>query len=334
MRRIIPNHVTTLWLQCNVIDARGLRSLARGLLEMPDDARLSSMSLGENAFSPAFLGEVPRPEALARALEKLSRAAGRRARHATTQVVSVCRVGTGRYVCMCLLLQSVREWLSLSSECESSFDWWITTSPSAHALHACKGHICGRHTRPLRFTQTSRVSPRKRRALRVKKALDGSSSSRAMRRSSSSAATPRGAASPRGTGATPPSAGATSFRGSKDAQTPGSARGGGGRPMSSGSKASGTSPPTRTSRRVSSSPAAATDLDAHSYGASPAPASAAPGAAAAATLGKKRGGPEELGCVASRVSRKARFDAATADAIAQRWLQARRFQVPRRADAR
>lgn len=79
MRRgIIPNHVTTLWLQCNVIDARGLRSLARGLLEMPDDARLSSMSLGENAFSPAFLGEVPRPEALARALEKLSRAAGRR----------------------------------------------------------------------------------------------------------------------------------------------------------------------------------------------------------------------------------------------------------------
>ena len=122
-----------------------------------------------------------------------------------------------------------------------------------------------------------------------KKALDGSSSSRAMRRSSSSAATPRGAASPRGTGATPPSAGGTSFRGSKDAQTPGSARGGGERPMSSGSKASGTSPPTRTSRRVSSSPAAATDLDAHSYGASPAPASAAPGAAAAATLGKKRG---------------------------------------------
>jgi len=70
------NDVTTIWLQHNLIDTRGLQHLARGLRGLPvNGARLRSISLGANQFHKALKAEDPINGPCARALDQLFAAA-------------------------------------------------------------------------------------------------------------------------------------------------------------------------------------------------------------------------------------------------------------------
>jgi len=70
---------TTLWLQNNAIDAKGLRDLARGLRTMPNSvSTIRSMSLGANAFHAALQRDSLDCNATVRALEDIKAAAATR----------------------------------------------------------------------------------------------------------------------------------------------------------------------------------------------------------------------------------------------------------------
>jgi len=69
---------TTLWLQNNAIDAKGLRALARGLRAMPRVPTIRSMSLGANVFHAALQRDSEECDATLCALEDIKAAAATR----------------------------------------------------------------------------------------------------------------------------------------------------------------------------------------------------------------------------------------------------------------